>query len=467
MKRNKTILLAALAGVLALCLAGYVLLQRWNAAQAQAEEAQSAVPVTDLAAAEVTALRYDVAGHALAFSRVDGAWQYDADPAFPVAESYVTAMINAARAVTGTGPLEHPQPMAEYGLAAGCDSVTLTTADGETTLLLGAENALTGQRYAAVEGKDGIYLVDDIASAFTRELLTMAQKEELPTFSTLRALTVKNRYGTLAAHVEDDPEQFYYTDAYAWFTGEGEDREPLVADGLTSAVNALSWASCAAYNVSDFAPYGLDDPATVTVDYLDAEGKAASWTLRVGGACDGGYYASPEGSSMVYVIAAETAKTLLDANVDALRPTAALAMDWDTVQQVQLLSGQASHTLAFRRATVSNEDDATEVQTSYQLDGKDVDAAKAEAWLDAVNALEGADAGDKTPTGETLLTLAFTRDDGVLALTALDQGDGKAAVSLDGGSWKLVEKTALTELITQLEALAEGAGSASTSASGT
>ncbi len=454
MKRNKTILLAALAGVLALCLAGYVLLQRWNAAQAEAEEAESAVPVTDLAAADVTALSYDVAGHALAFSQVDGAWQYDGDPAFPVAESYVTAMINAARAVTGTGPLEDPQALEEYGLAAGCDSVTLTTAQGSTTLLLGAENALTGQRYATVEGKDGIYLMDDIAATFTRELLDMAQKEELPTFSALRALTVENRYGTLAAHVEDDPESFYYTDVYTWFTGEGEAREPLVADTLTSAVKALSWTSCAAYNVSDFAPYGLDAPAAVTVDYQDEDGGAASWTLRIGGACDGGYYASPEGSSMVYVISADTAKTLLDANVDALRPTAAVAMDWDTVQEVQLLSGQATHTLTFRRATVSNEDDTTEVQTSYQLDGKDVDAAKAEAWLDAVNALAGSDAGDKTPTGETLLTLTFTRSDGVLALTALDQGDGKAAVSLDGSSWKLVEKTAVTGLITQLEELA-------------
>lgn len=460
MKRNKTILLTALAGVLALCLAGYVLLQRWNTAQAEAEAAESAVPVTGLSAVDVTAIRYDVAGHALAFSRVDGAWQLDEDPAFPVAESYVTAMINAAGAVAGAGPLEDPQALDEYGLAAGCDTITLTTADGTTTLLLGAENALTGQRYATVEGKDGIYLVDDIASAFTRELLDMAQKEELPTFSTLRALTVENRYGTLAAHVEEDPESFYYTDAYTWFTGEDGAREPLVADALTSAVKALSWLSCADYHVSDFTPYGLDAPALVTVDYQDADGNAASWTLRIGDACADGYYASPQGSSMVYVISADTAKTLLDANVDALRPTAAVAMDWGTVQEVQMLSGQGNHTLAFRRATVSNEDDSTEVQTSYQLDGKDVDAAAAESWLDAVNALEGADAGEQTPTGETLLTLTFTREGGVLALTALDQGDGKAAVSLDGSSWKLVEKTAVTGLITQLEELEESESSA-------
>lgn len=462
MKQKKTLLLAGLALLLALCLAGYAVLQNWNKAQEEAQSAETSAPVTDLAAADVTALRYDVAGYAMAFSQKDGAWQYDADPAFPLAESYVTAMVNAARAVSGTGPLEDAQALAEYGLAAGCDSITLTTADGDTTLLLGAENALTGQRYAAVEGRDGVYLVDDIAATFTRELLTMAQKEELPAFTALRALTVKNRYGTLAAHVEDDPESFYYTDAYAWFTGEGDGREPLVADTLTGAVNALSWASCAAYNVTDFAPYGLDAPVTVTVAYQTDDGEEAAWTLRIGNACAEGYYASPEGSDMVYVLSADTAKVFVDANEAALRPTAAVVMDWDTVSEVRLLAAEGNHTLAFRRATVSGEDDATTVETTYQLDGADVDTAAAERWLAAVNALEGADAGDKTPTGETLLTLAFTRSDGVLALTALDQGDGKAAVSLDGANWKLVEKTAVTELAEQLKALAKADASAET-----
>ena len=70
--------------------------------------------------------------------------------------------------------------------------------------------------------------------------------------------------------------------------------------------------------------YGLDQPITVTVDYTDSEGNAASRTLLIGSLTGEGsnYYCSPDGGQSVYLVGAASLTDAVAVAASGFDPTA-------------------------------------------------------------------------------------------------------------------------------------------------
>ena len=79
-----------LSAVIVILLACYLGLIWHNRSQEKAEELaeeENAVYLTDISAAEVTALRYEAGAGETAFVKEDGTWYLETDPDFPLAQS--------------------------------------------------------------------------------------------------------------------------------------------------------------------------------------------------------------------------------------------------------------------------------------------------------------------------------------------------------------------------------------------
>ncbi len=351
---KQSVTLGAMAGVLVLALGAYAGVTRWNAAQSAADSAAAAdIEVATLAPEAVTALASTVQGESLSLKKEDGAWQLVDDPAFPLGQSYIQAMLEAVAPLAAQGPLEDAQDLGEYGLSDGCDRVTLTGEDGgQVTLLLGDTNSLTGRVYAALEGEGKVYLAAaGVRTPFTHTLEELLQKEPIPAMDDFVSLSVENAAGAWeytfpgeeaadassggeaqdassgseapssdspapGAAQEDASSGESQSESGGDAGGEQGSADEAKAREIADALSLLAWETCVSWD-ADPAGYGLDAPAaTVTAVYTapaadSGQAEEKTFTLLIGGAGDDGYYAALPGSSMVYTISSDVARLFL------------------------------------------------------------------------------------------------------------------------------------------------------------
>ena len=484
MKRKSTTLIA-LAGVLAVCVGGYVGVTQWNAAQQAQQEAAGTVTLSAGTLEDLMGVSWSVQGYQLEFAKNGDAWMYSGDASFPLDESKLSSAVSGVAPLEVQGPLNGAQELEEYGIDDESDSVTLTQQDGtQTTVRFGDENPLGTGRYCSVDGQDGVYLADTgVVSGMEKELLDLIQFEDIPSLYNMTQLTLTNASGTIQASQRENPLEFYYTDAYDWFTPADEPLDSDQMSALVSTAAGVNFLSCAAYGVTDFAPYGLEEPAAVleavypeTVESSESASASASeeaqtvdktFTLYIGGEAEDGYYAALPGSDRVYVISADTAAELLDQTAEALAPSEPFCFAWDQAANLTVWNGDSQHTLEFVRSVVSDESDSTSVETSYRIDSQSADATAVNQWLTQVNSLTVTGTLEEAPQGEELFTLAVTPEDGGsnLTVTGIAVDDETAAVQLNEFGWKTVARSDVQEILDGFDALAQGEDQAASSSS--
>lgn len=325
MKNKQTLKLAIAVIVLLVALGAYVGVKYWNRSETAKAEEQSdtSIALTDLTGDEITKFSYQYENETYTFIKEDGNWYNDADRSFPVKQSSIEGKLSSAVSTTATRELTADDAaLAEYGLDAPANTITLTDGDGhETVFEIGDMNASTSEYYCRLNRSDKVYMISSsLNSMMSFDIYTVADMQSFPYIDSadIKALSVDD--GTTV-----------------------KDYDPTDDSAAYTAISSLYYTSHVDYNCTDLSQYGLDQPKyTITVKYVEeaeteetetadtatAESSSDTETeaetkesydeadlkqlvLYVGNATDSGYYVRVEGSNEVHIMAASLLEGLL------------------------------------------------------------------------------------------------------------------------------------------------------------
>lgn len=377
MKRRKRLLIVLL--VLVLLLGGTYAVTVFNPENGEEETVSETVFTVNTA--DVTAIGWDYR-EPLAFHKTEEGWAYDSDPAFPLDETYLKAMLEEVEEITASKTIENVEDWDPYSLEVPICQVTVTAGGTTYTLKIGEETALGGERYLSI-GDGNAYLVDaDILAPFCYGLYDILKMESPPEMDSVLALEMNTADAYRIDHLENSG--LAYSDAYVWFV-ENRALDTDLTEDLLANATALNWQECADYNATGLSQYGLDTPAgTIRVYYLVGQ-SGGTYALEIGAACDGGYYARLADSGMVYTISSGVAETLLHTTPEELLPDEVLLMDWEQVTAIDISLDGETHTVTRSTETVTGDEGDQTEETVYRLSGETVDA---QGILDALDALD-------------------------------------------------------------------------------
>ncbi|MDY3773307.1 MAG: DUF4340 domain-containing protein [Candidatus Faecousia sp.] len=260
----------------------------------------------------------------LTFVKQGDSWIYEADPTFPLDETKITTMLDTLASLSAAKTIDEGASAQSYGLASPLCRVEA----GSMELRIGSDAAMDGGRYFST-GDGKVYITaDDILTPFRYSLLELVKQETAPAMETLETVTLE-RKGKAPLIIQDrQGEALCYSPDYVWFVGttplDTENTETLIRHGTD-----MTWEGCAAYRAEDLSPFGLENPTLrLTIRYsLPEEG---TYTLEVGTAVSGQYYARMNGSRVIYWMDAADVNALLEAEPESLYPNEVLLMDWST-----------------------------------------------------------------------------------------------------------------------------------------
>ena len=280
MKKGKRLLILLMA--VAVFGVGAYWLNATTKQQEAAKEAAKETEKTVLITADTdqaATLTYTRGDETIDLKKKDGAWVYTPREAFALDETKVTDMltqltnVEAVRTVADTA-----ESAADYGLDKPYVTVTLTDGSGTAqTLSLGNKNSVTGDYYAAVGGKTGVYTVSaDVYNAFDHTLTQLLTEEKFPTVSAdaVTDLSVKGGAEEINLKHSENGDASAYSSAFQWFAVKPDTTlRPVNGDAVETYLNAataVAYTDTAADTHDDLAAYGLDHPRlSITLGYQE------------------------------------------------------------------------------------------------------------------------------------------------------------------------------------------------------
>jgi len=181
MKKQKIQLLALLAVVALLC-AAYAGIRYYNDRQEKKEEEKEkaeTITVTDFEVSDITKFSYQLEGQQLSFTKEGEDWHYDGDASVDMDEDEVETLLSKAVNVTAEESVTEYENLDDFGLEKPSNTITITTENGEITLLIGNQNEITSQYYLKMADSDVIYLVGSaVATGFNKSVEDLTAEEE-------------------------------------------------------------------------------------------------------------------------------------------------------------------------------------------------------------------------------------------------------------------------------------------------
>lgn len=114
--------------------------------------------VTDITTEDVKAFSYQYNNETLSFVKEDDTWYYEADKSIALDQDAVGTLVTTVAQLTADQEIKDYEDLSEYGLETPSNTITLTTVDGTTTLLIGNKNDMLSQYYVKTDQSDSIYL---------------------------------------------------------------------------------------------------------------------------------------------------------------------------------------------------------------------------------------------------------------------------------------------------------------------
>ena len=297
-KQTKT--LTVLAAALVVCGGAYAALRVWNDRQAQIDDTVYVTQLSDLTALSLTNGQGE-----LSFTKVEDAWQYDGDDAFPADQEAVEDLAEQIGSLAAIRVIDDPEDLSAYGLDEPALQASVTAGDGTAvTLLLG--DVSDSYCYAKRTDSDTVYTVstDLPENLESLELLDLAA---IPDFPDLGTDTISSSESA----EETEP---------AWdVNGTAIPSDNSAFTSLMAQISSLAFDACYDYKgeADTLAECGLDTPVGVlTVTY----GEGETLTLTIG-ALDGtgdSYYAQLSGDPAVYLLSADSVDTLVSLSAQEL-----------------------------------------------------------------------------------------------------------------------------------------------------
>lgn len=269
--KKKTVKLVSAVVVLGVLCAAYEGVNFYVTSQEEkeTEENDTSVDLVSLEADDITAVSFTADQNEVEFDKKDDSWTEKSDANFPVNQDTVDSAVKGVASLTADQEISDVEDMSQYDLDNPQNTITLTTADGDTSLQIGMESS-NNQYYVKKEDDDkNVYLVS--SSSIEPFMGTLYDFAESGTFPSVTSATITD----VKVDKENGYELTQDADNLFWNVSDGkttEKADTTKAGTVTSAIGSLAYDKFVDYNCTDDSKYGFDDPyAVITVKYTEEE----------------------------------------------------------------------------------------------------------------------------------------------------------------------------------------------------
>lgn len=501
--KRKSITLVSFVVVLGVLCAGYYGIRTYVSKQEQAQEEseEETTYVLSINSDDITSLKFVIDKNEVTFTKDGDEWIKADEEAFPVDQDVLTDAAASISSVIAERTLSDVVSLNEYELDSPANTITVSTEDGEETVLrIGMENESVSQYYVEKdEDKNTVYLVDAATiDPFMNSLYDYAQTGTFPDVSSEDIKKIEIQEQDASYDIEEDPDSGF------WYVSDDTDSEKAdsaKAQSLTSAVSTLEYDSFVNYNCTDLSEYGLDNPyGTITVSYdeeveveTDEDGSedeedtvdteettdtadtadteniedtedteeteteivSRVLTIYVGDEGENDTrYVKVNDSNEIYTIAQENLDTILGKNVSELWDLTVNYLSVNDLDHLDIVYNDESYQIDVSRETTEDEDGEEQVTLSYRLNGNDLDSDTFTTFYNKVVNMAGQRrlTEEFDPSTEPELQILYTDVDGNEISTDYYEYDSNFyAISVDGDKVYLVNKMTVKDLIEALE----------------
>ena len=301
--KKKTVKLVSAVVVLGVLCAAYEGVNYYVTSQEEkeTEENDTSVDLVSMEADDITAVSFTADQNEVEFDKKDDSWTEKSDANFPVNQDTVDSAVKGVASLTADQEISDVEDMSQYDLDNPQNTITLTTADGDTSLQIGMESS-NNQYYVKKEDDDkNVYLVS--SSSIEPFMGTLYDFAESGTFPSVTSATITD----VKVDKENSYELTQDADNLFWNVSDGkttEKADTTKAGTVTSAIGSLAYDKFVDYNCTDDSKYGFDDPyAVITVKYTEDEQETQTSSDTYGLETDVPVVGSiKKGNQLLYVV---------------------------------------------------------------------------------------------------------------------------------------------------------------------
>lgn len=278
--KKKSVNLITAVGVLVVLSGAYVGVKTYVAKQdaketESEEENDETKEIVSISSDDVKSIKFIIDKKEVTFEKDGDTWIKNDESEFPVDQDKLDTLAGSFSSVTAERTLENVKDVSEYELDQPENTITITTEDGETTVIqVGMENDSTSQEYIELNNDSStVYVVGSTTfQSFEGGLYDFAKSGTFPTVDSSTVTKVSVTGPEDAYTVEEDENNFWNVTGTTGGTEETAKADSAKATSLTSALSSMAYASFVNYNCTDeeLSQYGLTKPyATITADYQE------------------------------------------------------------------------------------------------------------------------------------------------------------------------------------------------------
>ncbi len=448
--KKKTVKLVSAVVVLGVLCAAYEGVNFYVTSQEEkeTEENDTSVDLVSLEADDITAVSFTADQNEVEFDKKDDSWTEKSDANFPVNQDTVDSAVKGVASLTADQEISDVEDMSQYDLDNPQNTITLTTADGDTSLQIGMESS-NNQYYVKKEDDDkNVYLVS--SSSIEPFMGTLYDFAESGTFPSVTSATITD----VKVDKENSYELTQDADNLFWNVSDGkttEKADTTKAGTVTSAIGSLAYDKFVDYNCTDDSKYGFDDPyAVITVKYTEDEQETQTvektLTIYVGDETGDDRYVKVDDSKEVYTITKDSLTDILDSTMSDFYNLTVSYVSSNDLDSLEVQSADGDHTINIVTETVKAEDEDTTddtdsdttdesstetsdesstdtdssddeeetTTTTYKLDGKDLDESTFTTFYNKLINMTAQErlTEEYTPEGDPAYTFIFKDTDG-------------------------------------------------------
>lgn len=432
--KKKTVKLVSAVVVLGVLCAAYEGVNYYVTSQEEkeTEENDTSVDLVSLEADDITAVSFTADQNEVEFDKKDDSWTEKSDANFPVNQDTVDSAVKGVASLTADQEISDVEDMSQYDLDNPQNTITLTTADGDTSLQIGMESS-NNQYYVKKEDDDkNVYLVS--SSSIEPFMGTLYDFAESGTFPSVTSATITD----VKVDKENSYELTQDADNLFWNVSDGkttEKADTTKAGTVTSAIGSLAYDKFVDYNCTDDSKYGFDDPyAVITVKYTEDEQETQTvektLTIYVGDETGDDRYVKVDDSKEVYTITKDSLTDILDSTMSDFYNLTVSYVSSNDLDSLEVQSADGDHTINIVTETVKAEDEDTTdtdssdesssddeeetTTTTYKLDGEDLDESTFTTFYNKLINMTAQErlTEEYTPEGDPAYTFIFKDTDG-------------------------------------------------------
>ena len=417
--KKKTVKLVSAVVVLGVLCAAYEGVNFYVTSQEEkeTEENDTSVDLVSLEADDITAVSFTADQNEVEFDKKDDSWTEKSDADFPVNQDTVDDAVKGVASLTADQEISDVEDLSQYDLDDPQNTITLTTADGDTTLQVGMESSNNQYYVKKADDDKNVYLVSSTSlEPFMGGLYDFAESGTFPSVTSATSTDIKVDKEAGYGLTQDADNLF-------WNVSDGKDTEKAdttKAGTVTSAIGSLAYDKFVDYNCTDDAKYGFDDPyAVITVKYTEDEQETQTvektLTIYVGDETGDDRYVKVDDSKEVYTITKDSLTDILDSTISDFYSLTVNYVSVNDLDSLEIKSDDGDHTVDVVRETAKAEDEEESDTDTDTSDEENTDESSAETSDESSADVDSSDetTSDTTTTsyeldGEELDESAFT-----------------------------------------------------------